>query len=1197
MQPNPVDETSESMPPPRAGAEGCAWDEGPGSRLGPYRLVQLIGEGGFGSVFLAEQESPVRREVALKVIKPGMDTRQVIARFQAERQALAMMDHPNIAQVFDAGATATGRPYFVMELVRGIRLNVYCDTNRLGLRKRLELFIPICRAIQHAHQKGIIHRDLKPSNILVEDVDGRPAPKVIDFGVVKATAGSLCDDPALTQEHRILGTPLYMSPEQARGGSGGANVDTRSDIYSLGAILYELLTGTTPIEADDLHACRCDEVQALIAEADPPRPSMRLAGLGDRLRGVVACRNTDARRLRRHVRGDLDCIVMKCLERDPERRYAAAINLARDVQRYLNHEEVQARPSSRLYRIRKFVRKNKVEVGATAAVVGALVGGLGAAGYGLRRASRALNAARQARVDESNQRKMAELRLVDGLISEANLLGLSGRWEEAKPLYADAHNVLQQLGRPTLVADVDLWDAYRNSPAALNSIDGSHGAIRAVAVGGDGHTALAGGDDGTLRLLDLRTGLAVRALPTRGERVRCAAFLGDGRTAIWAGDGGAIHLCDVESGAERRVLTGGHTGTITSLSISADGRFALSSGADKTLRWWDLSGNGGAPRVFATPTGFAGGAVLVSAEHPAALAAGLDGTLNLLDLSAVPSSGEPPRTLFSLPPGSANSVAVIAVAPAGDIATYCDGTETAHLLDLASGAVRPLVGHAGKVTAVAFSPDGRFVATGSQDRTMKLWDVAAGREVRTLGGQGSAAVTTLCFAPDGRAVLSGGQDGSLKLWDAGGGREVRTYAPSVAGAVAAFTVSPDGRMVLSARKGRPLTLWDLGSGHPLASFGESAGDQCIAFLPDGRRALVGGDDGGLKLRDLGSGRVIRTFAGHGGTVTCLALLPGGQTAISGSADHTLTLWDLASGQAIRTLTGHAAALLNISILPGGTALSFAADNTIRLWDLNDGRALRTLPASADAAASFALSPDGRILVLGNVDGNITLWDLASDQVAGTLSGHVRAVTSLAVSPDGRMIVSGGADGTLKLWDLVSRQEIRSLPGAGAAITGIRFAMDGHGGGGAVSCDANGTYTLWAFIRAYRYREFEPRRLSAQDALRAKPGDPMALAVLGEWYQFRGRCDWASGLLSQAAAGGANVSPALLARCYWQMGSAANAEADTSPTQPGSAAERSPLLVLAAEQFDKAIAAATDESERFHLQLCRSAVLGVHESSP
>lgn len=357
--------------------------EKPGDCVGRYKLLEQIGEGGCGIVYRAAQEEPIRRQVALKVIKLGMDTRQVIARFEAERQALALMDHPNIAKVYDAGATATGRPYFVMELVRGRRITDYCNEKRLPIAKRLELFIQVCQAVQHAHQKGIIHRDLKPSNILVTVNDGVAVPKVIDFGIAKATTGErLTDKTIFTAFHQFMGTPAYMSPEQAELTS--VDIDTRSDIYTLGVLLYELLTGQTPFDGGELLKAGLDEMRRTLRETEPSRPSTRLSTLGaDELTATARLQGLEPPRLINLVRGDLDWIVLKCLEKNRARRYETANALLIDIQRHLSNEPVTARPRSRLYELRKTVRRHQVGFAAAAVVASALVLGLGTATWSL----------------------------------------------------------------------------------------------------------------------------------------------------------------------------------------------------------------------------------------------------------------------------------------------------------------------------------------------------------------------------------------------------------------------------------------------------------------------------------------------------------------------------------------------------------------------------------------------------------------------------------------------------------------------------------------------------------------------------------------------------------------------------------------------------------------------------------------------
>jgi eukaryotic-like serine/threonine-protein kinase len=433
---------STSSPPPKVAALKAtvkidpfpAEDDSVGRTIGRYKVLEKVGEGGCGVVYVAEQTEPVRRRVALKVIKLGMDTKQVVARFEAERQALAMMDHPNIAKVLDAGATETGRPYFVMELVRGIRITDYCDQNHLATKERLNLVISVCQAIQHAHQKGIIHRDIKPSNILVTLLDGAPVPKVIDFGIAKATEGRLTEATVYTELHQFIGTPAYMSPEQME--MSGLDIDTRSDIYSLGVLLYELMAGSTPFDPFLLTVSGIDQMRKTIREHEPVRPSTRFATLkGEELTNAAKQRSADSSKVVHQLKGDLDWIIMKCLEKDRTRRYETANDLALDLKRHLNNEPVLARPPSAAYQLQKAFRRNRLVYVAAGAVLTALVVGLGSATVMYFRE-------RQALIGEQQQRLQAQLAQK---VAETERQKASESQQQARQLlYAEDMNLAQQ---------------------------------------------------------------------------------------------------------------------------------------------------------------------------------------------------------------------------------------------------------------------------------------------------------------------------------------------------------------------------------------------------------------------------------------------------------------------------------------------------------------------------------------------------------------------------------------------------------------------------------------------------------------------------------------------------------------------------------------------------------------------------------
>jgi eukaryotic-like serine/threonine-protein kinase len=446
-----------------------------GARVGRYKILRLLGEGGCGVVYLAEQAEPVRRQVALKVIKFGMDTRSVIARFEAERQALALMDHPNIAKVLDAGATETGRPFFVMELVHGVRITNFCDENHLDARQRLDLFIQVCHAIQHAHQKGIIHRDIKPSNILVALHDGVPMPKVIDFGIAKATEGKLSDNTAFTTYGQFIGTPAYMSPEQAE--LSGLDVDTRSDIYSLGVLLYELLTGRTPFDQKELINSSFDEMRRTLREDEPQRPSTMLTSLANAdLTATAHRRHVEPPKLIKSLKGDLDWIVMKTLEKDRERRYGTANGLAMDIQRYLNFEPIVARPPSQFYRLKKLIRRNKVVFASGTIVVLTLIVGASVSTWLFLREREALKVqarlhqeaeqarieSEQARASETQLRKKAEAR---EKVTEAGVLASHHKMKEAdEPLeQVPAELFSPSLEATTVFRDLGIWNTLQGN--------------------------------------------------------------------------------------------------------------------------------------------------------------------------------------------------------------------------------------------------------------------------------------------------------------------------------------------------------------------------------------------------------------------------------------------------------------------------------------------------------------------------------------------------------------------------------------------------------------------------------------------------------------------------------------------------------------------------------------------------------------
>jgi WD40 repeat protein/serine/threonine protein kinase len=900
--------------------------EGPGTLIGPYKLLQQIGEGGMGVVYMAEQEQPVRRKVALKIIKPGMDSAHVIARFEAERQALALMDHTNIAKVLDAGATDTGRPFFVMELVKGVPITRFCDGNNLSVRERLELFVPVCQAIQHAHQKGIIHRDVKPSNVLVTLYDGRPVPKVIDFGIAKATEQRLTERTLFTQYGEIIGTFEYMSPEQAE--MSGLDIDTRSDVYSLGVLLYELLTGSTPLIHKRLREVAYTELLRLIREEEAEKPSTRLSHSGEALASIALQRKTEPEKLSKLVRGELDWIVLKALEKDRMRRYESASAFAADVQHYLNDEAVQACPPSAGYRLRKFARRNK-RVLATVTLLGVmLLVAVGAV------AASALWAAVQAKA-----RLQVEVATSKEL--ERNLyfthIALAER-EQAVANWGRAEELLDAC--PEHLRD---WEWYylkrlRHAPPLTLAVGERQigGTGFGLDFSRDGRLLAAPCGGPTVKVWDLATGEEVLVVSGHTKRVIRVAFSPDGRRLASASEDQTVKIWDITTGAREvnspRFNLEGHQATVRGLAFSPDGRRLASAGGDSRGDKWVM--------LWDTTTG---------------------------------------ERLFKFP---------------GEYTRFT-------------------------FLNIAFSPDGRRLAAGSEDNSVKIWDVETGRELFTLRGH-TESVFSVFFSPDGRRLASLGWDGSsVKVWDL-----------------------PPGEPGVSAPEGRVLTSQFSRGRH-------SNGAWSVAFSPDGQRLAIasGVADGNVRVYDVTTGDLLYTLAGHIDRVVSVAFSPNGQRLASTCIDKTVKLWETATGKEVLTLRGHTEHPIHALFSPGGERLvSLGVDGTLKVWDAmpalaNSQRHTLELSGHAGIVYGVAFSPDGRRLASASADRTVKVSDAVTGQELLTLHGHTDKVLSVAFSSDGRRLASGGLDWAVKLWDAVTGREVLTLSGFKGPVRSLAFSPD------------------------------------------------------------------------------------------------------------------------------------------------------------
>jgi WD40 repeat protein len=1026
---------------------------------GRYKLLEQIGEGGMGAVWVAEQREPVRRLVALKLIKPGMDSKAVLARFEAERQALAVMDHPNIAKVFDGGTTELGRPFFVMELVKGLALTEYCDNRRLNIRDRLGLFMEVCSAVQHAHQKGIIHRDLKPSNVLVTEHDGKPVPKVIDFGLAKAlhATAALTERTLHTAYGTVVGTPRYMAPEQV--GVNALDVDTRTDIYALGVILYELLTGTTPVEKQRLNQAAWDDVQRMIREEEPPRPSKRLNST-DSLPSLAASRRTEPAGLTKVVRGDLDWIVMKALEKNRSRRYETASGFAMDVQRYLAGEPVLAAPPSVRYRLGKWARRNKTAVSVAAALwlITLVLGGFSTLQW-----LKAREAEGRAVVD----RDAAEF-------AQREALASAGR--ETKEKESAWHSLY--VGRMQLAQA-----AWR---------DGDLGRMREIL-----REACPKTGQNDLRAFEWHylwrlSHPAARILDDKADDVCKAVFSSDGKRVIGMNHNSQVKVYDAATGQEVSSLPGHRKGFARAMAVSPDGTFLAKEGRPENevgvvIEVWDLT----TARLLMTLGPAQGCSSLAFSPDGKRLAVGGQGysSMGSITLAQIELWNLETRQRERTVPAHEGYVSSVEFAPDGKRLASC-GSDFAKIWDASSGKqvfafdngnrggyasfrsdgawlacangefvdvwdtntgnrVFTLRGHAATLSSVAFSPDGKRLAISGFDRSIGIWDVAKRKQSITIKGHADA-VWNVAFSPDGKSLVSSSRDSTIKVWDA----SVNPEALILDGGLS-VAISPDNTKIASSTGSRT-QIWELRTGNRIRSFDGPASS--VAFSPDGNRLAVApgvfGPANGPTIWGITNGGSLPSRP-KVGNVKSLDYSPDGKL-IAGVEEGRTVVWDDLLEHTVRTFQGAS----HFTFDPTGTLLAGVVNGRVRLWRTASDAEVASLEIPDGKARCLAFSHDGQRLAAGtegdqNKVGRIVVWNLQTRSIVLIIPVESGSIKCLAFSMDNRRLAgsprSAGANvqvpGVVRMWELQTGQEVLALPvdvgGISGSGTNLVFSPDGR----------------------------------------------------------------------------------------------------------------------------------------------------------
>jgi len=890
-----------------------------GKQIGAYKLVHKLGEGGWGIVYLAQQEKPIKRTVALKLIKRGMESKQVLARFDAERQALALLDSPYIAHVYDAGMTEDGRPYFAMEYIEGVKVTDYCDQHKLSIKERLELFIKVCEGIQHAHQKGIIHRDIKPSNILVSMQEKLSIPKIIDFGVAKALYQSLTEKTIYTEEGQMIGTPEYMSPEQAQVSQD--NVDIRTDVYSLGVLLYELLTGTLPFDRKTLRAAAFYEILRIIREQDPPRPSARLTTLGPEAATIAQNRKLAVHSLKNTLNKELGWIPLKAIRKEPSHRYQTANDFIKDIQNYIAGEPLSAGPESLSYRTQKFIQRNKIVVGASLAVFAILIIGIiisSVFAVGQAKARKEAEIARLQAVKETA--KTAEESFKAQQTAYFNSIALA----DSAIRHNTIHNTKAVLADcPKNLRNWEWYHLWHISDMSTLSLRGHFDDVTSVFFTKDARQIVSGSLDGTIKFWDIDTGVEIKSL-NHGDPISSVALHSDDcLIASSTLDNRYVKLwnTEIDSNALATIFSR-HTGSGVQGCYFINEQIYIVAGNQLSVFSKDLS-------IWKEKNSY-----LIPDNRPYCLSdkyfvSGTEyGHILLFDIlsgAQVSAFKNQDRDIFCL-----------AISPNGEL--IASGREIVNVSQAETGKTLAVFeGHKGKIISLAFSPDGNILASGSIDNTIKLWDINTGEDKLTLCGH-EAGVQALAFSPDGKLLVSGSKDKTIKIWK----------------------LDEIFNNTLAEKK--PVLL-------------------CISVSPDAKYIVTGTEDGAIIFFEMdGESKKHRICRDSITAITCSV---DGKRVIAGSSTGLITICQPKNGFLIKNFQASNEAITSLSAYDNDSVLGGTQHGELKTWNMSTGEEKLSINVSSGPVTSVESSDDGKMIITGG-DGLIKIWDAKSKTLLKTL---------------------------------------------------------------------------------------------------------------------------------------------------------------------------------------------------------------------